>query len=77
MIGILRLKICSTIEGTLNDPSDTDKGWTLEMAIPWSVYKTSYYHDVVPRDTFWRVNFSRVNWDYELTEMVVIQEKKI
>ncbi|MBJ6367412.1 carbohydrate-binding family 9-like protein [Snuella sedimenti] len=55
------------VDGTLNNPNDIDKGWTLEMAIPWSVYKTSYHHDVVPRDTFWRVNFSRVNWDHQIT----------
>ncbi|GAA3562152.1 carbohydrate-binding family 9-like protein [Snuella lapsa] len=61
------LKSAVHIDGTLNNPNDKDKGWTLEMAIPWSVYKTSYHQDVVPRDTFWRVNFSRVNWDYQLT----------
>ena len=39
----------------------------MEIAIPWSVYKTSYYQDIVPRDKFWRVNFSRVNWNYDIT----------
>ena len=47
------------------------------MAIPWSVYKTSYYHEVVPRDAFWRVNFSRVNWDYELTNGVYSRKKDL
>lgn len=74
---ILGLKSAVHVEGTLNDPSDTDKGWTLEMAIPWSVYKTSYYHEVVPRDAFWRVNFSRVNWDYELTNGVYSRKKDL
>ncbi|MDA8850162.1 carbohydrate-binding family 9-like protein [Flavobacteriaceae bacterium] len=74
---ITGLKSAVHIDGTLNDASDTDKGWTLEMAIPWSVYKTSYYQDVVPRDTFWRVNFSRVNWDYELTDGVYSRKKDL
>ena len=74
---ILGLKSAVHVEGTLNDPSDTDKGWILEMAIPWSVYKTSYYHEVVPRDAFWRVNFSRVNWDYELTNGVYSRKKDL
>ena len=26
------------MNGTLNDPTDTDKGWTLEWAIPWSAF---------------------------------------
>lgn len=62
------MKSAITIDGTLNNPSDTDKGWTVEMAIPWSVYKKAYFEQNVPKDSFWRVNFSRVNWDYEITD---------
>lgn len=29
------LQVATTIDGTLNDNSDIDKGWTLEIAIPW------------------------------------------
>ncbi|UOB18090.1 carbohydrate-binding family 9-like protein [Abyssalbus ytuae] len=54
------------IQGTLNNPDDTDKGWTLEIAIPLAVFKTSYFHDNNPANKFWRVNFSRVNWDFQL-----------
>tara|TARA_B110000503_G_scaffold142504_1_gene239517 strand:- start:3006 stop:4076 length:1071 start_codon:yes stop_codon:yes gene_type:complete len=64
---ITGLKSAVYVDGTLNNDSDVDKGWTLEIAIPWSVYKTSYYQDIVPRDKFWRVNFSRVNWNYDIT----------
>lgn len=62
------MKTAITIDGTLNNPNDTDKGWTLEMAIPWSIYKKSYFEKNVPKDQFWRVNFSRVNWDYQITD---------
>lgn len=31
------LKSAVHIEGTLNDPSDLDQGWTVEIAIPWAV----------------------------------------
>lgn len=60
------LKSAVKIEGTLNNPNDIDKGWFLEIAIPWSAYKTSYFHQNVPVDQFWRVNFSRVNWDHSI-----------
>jgi hypothetical protein len=60
------LKSAVTVDGTLNDPTDTDKGWTLELAFPWAVYKTGYFQNNVPRDQYWRVNFSRVNWDFDL-----------
>lgn len=62
------MKSAITIDGTLNNPNDTDKGWTVEMAIPWSVFKTAYFEENVPKDKFWRVNFSRVNWEHQITE---------
>ena len=35
------LKSAVKVDGTLNNPTDKDKGWTLEMAIPWKAFKTS------------------------------------
>jgi len=50
------------IEGTLNDPSDTDKNWTVEMAIPFDCLFL-YLKDKAPVDgQVWKVNFSRVQW---------------
>lgn len=54
------------VSGTINNPNDVDKGWIIEIAIPFKAFRTSYYHKNVPKDKFWRVNFSRVNWDFEL-----------
>jgi hypothetical protein len=62
------LKSAVKIHGTLNNPSDIDQGWVLEMAIPWAAYKTSYFDQNVPADKFWRVNFSRVNWQHSLID---------
>ena len=64
---ITGLKSAVSVDGTLNNPNDIDKGWVLELAIPWEAYKTSYYHKNVPVDDFWRVNFSRVNWEHSVT----------
>jgi hypothetical protein len=60
------LKSAIKINGTINNPSDTDEGWQIELAIPWATYKTSYYQDNVPRDSFWQVDFSRVNWQHDI-----------
>ena len=62
------LKSAVKVNGTLNNSNDIDEGWVVEMAIPWSVYKTSYFEKNVPVDKFWRVNFSRVNWDFQITD---------
>ncbi|MBE7640661.1 carbohydrate-binding family 9-like protein [Salegentibacter sp. BLCTC] len=56
------------ISGTLNDASDEDDYWSVEVAIPWEVLKEANIHNNIPEEEFWRVNFSRVNWDFDLTE---------
>ena len=69
------LKVGIHLDGTVNDPSDTDRGWTCEMAIPWTALRplpdpsgapASQRAAMPPRpgDT-WRINFSRVQWDIE------------
>lgn len=69
------LKSAIKVDGTLNNPNDIDKGWVVEMAIPWSVYKTSYFQDIVPKDKFWRVNFSRVNWNHTVKNGVYSRKR--
>ena len=62
------LKTAVNIQGTLNDPSDTDLGWSVEIAIPWDVLTEASGANRIPINQFWRINFSRVNWDFDLTE---------
>lgn len=53
------------LEGTLNDPSDLDEYWSVEMAIPWaSISNFRPPHD----GTQWRINFSRVQWKLEVKD---------
>lgn len=60
------LKAAINLQGTLNNPSDTDKGWTCEIAIPWSVLRESYSNESTPKaGEQWRINFSRVEWKYK------------
>lgn len=53
------------IDGTLNDDSDRDKGWTVELALPWSGLATLARGDErsLPPDDgdVWRMDFSRFN----------------
>jgi hypothetical protein len=52
------------LDGTLNDPTDEDRGWSVEIAIPWSTFAR-----LQPRDgEIWRVNFSRVQWPLLIVE---------
>jgi hypothetical protein len=61
---IAGLRSAVRVEGSINDPDDTDRGWTVELAIPWSVLEEAAPDGRPPRaGETWRVNFSRVDWD--------------
>jgi len=55
------------VNGTINRPGDKDKGWTLEIALPWAVLKECADKAAPPKSgDQWRVNFSRVEWQVEV-----------
>lgn len=53
------------ISGTLNDNRDTDKNWTIEMAIPYSCLARPGRISQPAIGQTWRINFSRVQWQLE------------
>lgn len=61
------LKTGIAIQGTLNNPADTDSGWTVELAIPWKVLEESAPRGEKPAiGDRWRINFSRVEWEHTI-----------
>lgn len=63
---IAGLQSATHIEGTLNDPSDTDQYWNVELAFPLSSLAEAVPGRRKPTDgDQWRINFSRVNWQTE------------
>jgi hypothetical protein len=64
------------IDGTLNNPSDTDKFWSVEIAIPWKVL-AEYAHKPAPplEGDQWRVNFSRVEWVTDVVDGKYVKRK--
>ena len=64
------LKSAVKVRGTLNDPSDEDSGWTVEVAIPWkdlARYRGKLTASPQAGDT-WRINFSRVQWKHGIKD---------
>lgn len=59
----LRSAVC--VDGTLNNDSDRDRGWTVELAFPWKGLQPLTITDgraLPPRDSeVWRMDFSRFN----------------
>lgn len=55
------LKKAVAINGTLNKPGDTDKSWSVEMAIPWSSLKPFCQGSCPPvTGDVWRTDLGRV-----------------
>ena len=73
------LKSAVYINGTLNDPNDLDDYWTVEIAIPLKeiekLNKSGKDEKVISGDV-WRINFSRVNWDFEINNGVYSRKKE-
>ena len=71
------LKTAVHVIGTLNDPSDGDKAWTLEIALPFAVLK-----ECIPgkperpsAGDQWRVNFSRVEYRIDIENGTYVKTK--
>jgi len=60
------LRAAVQVQGTLNDPSDVDQGWTAEIAFPWRGMRALAGTRAVPprAGDVWRMDFSR----FELLE---------
>ena len=66
---IVGLKTGIQVDGTVNDPRDTDRGWTAELALPWRALGEYAHRAAPPReDDVWRINFSRVEWRHEIVD---------
>jgi hypothetical protein len=58
------LKTAVNVRGTLNHPGDRDRGWSVEIAMPWAAFGRA-----APQDgDQWRVNFSRVEWKHRVLD---------
>jgi hypothetical protein len=63
------LKTAIHVRGTLNNPADRDKGWTIEIAFPWRVLGEFAGRPAPPREgDQWRVSFSRVQWLFDIVD---------
>ena len=61
---IAGLRTAVALDGTLNDPSDRDHGWSVEIAIPFRALG----RDTPLDGAQWRVNFSRVEWTFDTVD---------
>jgi hypothetical protein len=66
---IAGLRSAVDVRGTINRAGDRDQGWTVELALPWTILSEAAPGRRAPRDgETWRVNFSRVQWQTDAVE---------
>ncbi|MEO0469493.1 MAG: carbohydrate-binding family 9-like protein [Bacteroidota bacterium] len=71
--GLLSAVHCN---GSINDPSDQDQGWSVELAFPWKSLEEVARHAGPPNvSEVWRVNFSRVHWGIKAEDGPYQKEK--
>lgn len=64
------------IYGSLNDPSDVDEKWTVELAFPLEVLREYNAGQKLPEPgDQWRINFSRVDWQMLIENNKYIKKK--
>lgn len=64
------LKSAVKVRGSLNNPTDEDEGWSVEIAFPWTglaKYNPNRSTPPQPGDV-WQINFSRVQWQHEIVD---------
>ncbi len=66
-----------SLMGTLNDPRDRDKAWTVEIALPFAVLKECIpgKPDRPAPGEQWRVNFSRVEYGLDVVQGRYVKKK--
>jgi len=57
-------KSAVSTDGTLNNPNDTDKKWSVEMAIPFEDLGIK----APANGQTWKINFSRVEWQTDIVD---------
>ncbi len=63
------MKSAVYVDGTLNNPKDTDKSWSVEVFIPWtSVFQMDRGKEKPEIGEQIRVNFSRVEWTTDVKD---------
>lgn len=63
------LKVAVNIDGTINNSSDKDKKWVLEIAVPWNSLSEITGRQIPPMENDqWKINLARVDWDIEKSE---------
>ncbi|MCO4292781.1 carbohydrate-binding family 9-like protein [Solitalea sp. MAHUQ-68] len=66
------LETAVALMGSLNNPTDVDNGWSVEMFIPWNSFKENQAPQL---GESWKMNFSRVQWRFDTVDGSYLKRK--
>ena len=69
------LKSAVFVDGTINNSTDTDKKWCVEMAIPFEALRLGVATQIPVENQVWKINFSRVQWQTEKEDGIYKRKK--
>jgi hypothetical protein len=74
---IAGLRVGADVHGTLNHAGDRDRGWAVEIAVPWaSLREAAPGHRPPGAGDQWRLNFSRVEWQVDAKGAAYVKRRK-
>ncbi|MDX2249585.1 MAG: carbohydrate-binding family 9-like protein [Bacteroidia bacterium] len=63
------MKVSVFADGTINQPADRDRGWSVEIAMPWEMLRETAPGRTLPKaGDHWRLDFSRVEWRLDVVD---------
>lgn len=68
------VKVATHVNGTLNDASDTDQGWSIEWAIPYRAI-SNIFDTLITAGSYWHLGFSRVEWQTQQTNGITSRKR--
>ncbi len=72
---ISALKSGVHVDGTINNPSDIDRGWSVEIALPLRVMsECTMSRQPAGAGDRWRINFSRVEWRTHVADGAYVKD---
>lgn len=68
------LRTAVHVDGSINDPSAENKGWSVEVVIPFSaLYEYQKERRAPKNGEFYRMNFSRVQWNVDVKDNTYVK----
>jgi len=68
------LKKAVYVDGTLNNPSDKDKFWGIELAVPLRTFRFGGNNSMPKLESTWKMNITRVYREVDVKDVAYVKK---